>query len=593
MKRLLLILLALLLLTGCAVDEPEPPQTTAPPAPTEPPTAYLASSAVEQQSGGAVRAYLPAAGNYIGLAVMGENPVLISDLSSLTMLEGETGVVKATLKTGESISADNMTFCYTDAGLSYYRASEREVVLVNDALRQIGKAELPEDVETLPAVSISAQEAYYCRGKEIRALNLQTGISRIVKTQVCQSVELLGGYFDGQILALQVTDDQERISTVFISSQDGQTILEDVQLLALQTWDDRYMTQQKDGIVLQQLFGTKDGTPMNLDTAETVQPLLKMNGAISYTKDENYLTLNYYDLTTGKRSASVCLLGLDAPTAIACGSRYVWILSAENGGQMLYRWDVTLSATEDETNFVFPVYTKENQDTAGLDACRARAEQILQTYGVKILVGEDALAMSGGYELEEEYQVHAVNHVMDELEKIFKLFPDGFLANSLKDGQVCVGIVRGIAGDKSMAHFYNAGNAYIIMTVDGSLRQNFIHGYGYVMDSKVLGNSRDFDTWKKLNPKGFDYDYNYYEYTQKADSELLSGDTRAFVDAYSMTYPHEDRCRIFVAAMSEDNKEVFESDIMQKKLKRVSEGIREAWDLEKSSEVFLWERYLN
>ena len=59
-----------------------------------------------------------------------------------------------------------------------------------------------------------------------------------------------------------------------------------------------------------------------------------------------------------------------------------------------------------------------------------------------------------------------------------------------------------------------------------------------------------------------------------------------------MTFPHEDRCRIFVTAMAEGNAEVFESETMQKKLQRVCDGIREAWDLEKTTEVFLWEQYL-
>ena len=591
MKRFLLILLALMLLTGCGVDEPVQ-QATQPTQPTEPAGLYIANGATEQQTGGAIRAYMPDGNNYIGLAMMGENPVLISDLSALTMLEGEKGLVKASLKVGESIRVDNITFHVTDDGLSYYRASEREVVLLNNQLRQIAKGELPAEVETLPVVSVQKQEAYYCKGKEIRALDLQTGISRIVKTQVCQSVELIDGYFDGELLGLRITDDQEKVSTIYISSESGQTVMEGAELINLKTSENEYMTLQKDGIVQQQIFGSRDGTPQNLDTAEIVQPLLKIGGAISYTKEENYLTLNYYDLTTGKHSASIRLLGLSEPIAIAGAGQYVWFLSSENGRQMLYRWDVTQSPSGNDADYVFPVYTKENQDVAGLEACRERAAKLQETYGVNILIGEAALEMSGGYELEEEYQVHAVNMVMDELEKTFRLFPDDFLSKSLKSGELRVAIVRSISGDKSMAHFYNAGNAYILLAVDGNLRQNFIHGFGYVMDSKVLGNSRDFDTWKKLNPKGFDYDYNYYEYTQKDDSDYLSGETRAFVDAYSMTYPHEDRCRIFVAAMSEGSADVFESETMQKKLKRVKDGIREAWDLEKSDETFLWEQYL-
>lgn len=591
MKRLIVILLALLMLTGCAQDASEV-KDTQPTQPPEPEGIYIANSSVEQQSGGAVRAYLPEAGNYIGLAAMGENVVLVSDLSALTLLEGEKGIIKNTLKAGESIQVDTMDFCYTDAGLSYYRASEREVVLVNSELRQVAKAELPEKVETRPAVSIQNQEAYYCQGKEIRALSLQTGISRIVKTQVCQSLELTGNYFDGSVLALLVTDEQERQKTIYISSETGQTLEEEAELLDLQTWGDSYMTLQKDGVVQQQLFGKKGETPKNLDTKTPMQAMLKMNGAIDCIPEENYLRLDYYDLVSGKLSASIRLMGVSEPIAITCGSRYIWFLASENGSQMLYRWDVTQSPTGDGQDYVFPVYTKENQDTAGLQACRERAKTIFDTYGVNILVGADALEMAGGYILEEEYQVHAVNMVMDELEKVFALFPQDFLRTSVKNGEIRIGIVRSISDDKNMVQFYNSGHAYIILAVDGNIRQNFIHGFGYVMDSHVLGNSRDFDKWNKLNPSKFEYDYSYYLYTQKDDSPYLAGEERAFVDAWSMTFPHEDRCRIFVTAMAEGNAEVFESETMQKKLQRVCDGIREAWDLEKSTEVFLWEQYL-
>lgn len=592
MKRFLLILLALMLLSGCAVDEP-PVQTTQPPAPTEPPSSYIANSAVEQQSGGAVRAYMPSGGKYIGLAVLGNDPVVVTDLSALIMVDAQTGKTKASLKAGESIRTDDITFGHTDQGISYYRSSEREVVVVNASLRQVAKGQLPAELETLPVVSIGAQEAYYCWGKEIRALDLQTGISRIVKSQVCQSLELLNGYFDARVLELQITDDQERISRVYISSENGQTLREDVQIQNLQTWDDQYMAVVKDGIVEQQLFGKKEEAPRNLDTQEQVKALLKMNGAVRYTVDENYLTLYYYDLTTGKQSATVKLLGLSEPVAISCGSDAVWFIASENGNSLLYRWDIAMTPSQDDTQYVFPMFTRENQDTAGLEACKARAQQIFETYGVEILVGEAVKEMTGGYEITDEYQVWAINHTMDILEKTIKTFPQDFFKNSLKSGTVRVGILREIAGDKSMVHFYNAGNAYILLTVDGNVKQNFIHGFGYVMDSKVLGNSRDFDTWDKLNPKGFAYDYNYYQYNEKAEkSEYLTGDTRAFVDAWSMTYPHEDRCRIFVAAMTPDNQEVFASTTMQKKLQRVCDGIREAWDLEKVPTAYPWELYL-
>ena len=66
----------------------------------------------------------------------------------------------------------------------------------------------------------------------------------------------------------------------------------------------------------------------------------------------------------------------------------------------------------------------------------------------------------------------------------------------------------------------------------------------------------------------------------------------AFIDSYSMSFPGEDRARIMEYAMTPGNEERFQSPTMQAKLKKLSQGIREAFGLRKSPEEFLWEQYL-
>ena len=45
--------------------------------------------------------------------------------------------------------------------------------------------------------------------------------------------------------------------------------------------------------------------------------------------------------------------------------------------------------------------------------------------------------------------------------------------------------------------------------------------------------------------------------------------------------------------MAEGNAHCFESETMQKKLLQLCRGIREAFGLKKSTEIFLWEQYLH
>jgi len=59
-----------------------------------------------------------------------------------------------------------------------------------------------------------------------------------------------------------------------------------------------------------------------------------------------------------------------------------------------------------------------------------------------------------------------------------------------------------------------------------------------------------------------------------------------------MSFPSEDRARIFYYAMTEGNEELFTSSTLQAKLKTLCEGIREAYGWQKESQVFPWEQYL-
>ena len=534
MKRLIWLILALLLvLCGCGAEEVTPTETTeATVPPTEPVIIYMANSSVEQQTGGAVRVYVPEEDTYIGMGTLAGDVVLVSDLSKLTLVDGETGKLGASIKVGETISCEATDFTSSDKGVSFYRADGLELVFLNNKLQQQSKVEIPEGITGRPSISHTNQEIYYCQGKEVRALHLETGISRLVKEQVCQSIELVASHLDGTMLACKVVE-------------------------------------------------------------EDLIAAFEQGGAYRYYEQEGALVLDYYDLTTGTHSAQVRMVGVSQPIAVTADDTYIWILAVENNQTMLYRWDAKLSPTGNEHSYIEPLYTRENPNTEGLKQCKERATELKDKYGITFRVGSTAMKETGGYELEEEYQVQALTKMMDDLETVLPKFPSKFLKKSLSNGKIYVSLVRSIPGNKEMVQFYVDGNAYIVLAASDNVAKNFLCGVAYIIDSHVLGNSRDYDTWKKLNPSGFDYDYNYYVYKKHADSKYLSGSKRYFVDTYSMTFPHEDRSRLFAAAMMDGNEKVFESKYMQAKLKRMCQGIREAYGYEKNGKTYIWEQYLN
>ena len=81
------------------------------------------------------------------------------------------------------------------------------------------------------------------------------------------------------------------------------------------------------------------------------------------------------------------------------------------------------------------------------------------------------------------------------------------------------------------------------------------------------------------------------ETDSKASSSVyLTPERRAFVDSYSMSFPVEDRARIFENAMLPGKEDLFQTDTMQAKLRAICQGIRESYDL--PQEPCLWEQYL-
>lgn len=594
MKRLILVLLAVFMLAGCAPkEELSSGEKEVQGEQTQNVNIYIANSSVEQQTKGAVKVYVPEEDTYIGMSTMGENVVLATDLTQLILMDGETGDLGASIKVGEPISCEATDFTVSEHGVSYYREDGQELVFLDTQLRQQAKVEIPADISGHPCVSHANQEVYYCKDKEVRALHLQTGISRLVKSQVCQSIELVASHLDGTMLACRVINEQGAENMLYLDSATGQTLDDVSRLTDIQTGATEYLVSRTEGIVDQQIFGSLDGEAQVLTVEEPVTAVFPLNGAYRWYMDEGTLVMDYYDFATGTHSAQVRMVGVGEPIAVAADSKYIWFLAMEGETEMLYRWDVSASPTGNAHNYIIPLYTRSEPNVQGLQQCAQRAMELKEKYGLYVHVGEEALEVTGGYELVSEYLVPSMSAMMDRIEVLLSQFPSGFWEESLAKGDLHISLVRSIAGNKEMVQFYENGDAYVLLQASENIEDNFLHGVAYIIDSHVLGNSRDYDTWKKLNPEEFDYDYHYYNYHKYGDSEYLSDENRYFADAYAMTFPHEDRCRLFVHAMLDGNEEIFKTDAMQAKLKRMCQGIRESYGYEKDGNTYQWERYLN
>lgn len=581
MKKLLLFLLVCVMLTACSGQQEETTsaETTVPPVVG----LYDPEHPIEKSTNGAVRAYPMETDDCTGLLTMGDKLVVVSE-NKLTVLQGDLCETVADL----DVKVEYMCISAAETGIAYYDAEGKQIVLLNPRLQKSTSYALPENLQGKPMINLSKQQAFYCDGKELRSLNLQTGISRLIRTFNDETLDLTGIYFDGAVLSCEITLDENR-QRMYLSTENGQTLSQDGNLYNLKTNGDRYFAERLDGPVNQRIFGTLNGDAksLNLDeSAGLLSSALPLGGVVSYLSGEAGLQMSFYNLDTGLKTAAITLEEVTEPVAFLADSRYVWMIAMESEKQVLYRWDLSLSSVQEDSVYTGVLYTYQNPDTEGLAQLKKRVEEMNQNYGVRIAIWEDAMKNPGNYTFKPEHHVSVISEKLDALETVLAHFPKKFLQVTVEAGWVRICLVRSIESGEGFVQYWSGGDCYGAISMDADIKEAFLRCAAYGIDSHVMGNSRDFDTWNQLNPSGFSYG-------QEANEKYLEGESRAFVDAESTVNPHEDRSRIIACAMMEGNAELFASATMQAKLLRVCEGIREAYGLEKSKETYIWEQYLN
>ena len=583
MKKLLPVLLAvLILLAGCGKQTADPTGTE--PKPTQP-----TEQAKPLQ---AVQTYSLEQANYCDLRAMGNRLLLVGDDGTLSVVQETTGAVTAQVTAeNPNLHLNPLHLDVSTQGVAYYVPATHEVVLLNPQLQENDRIALPETIQGDPVIHLAANEVYYCLPGQILAMDLQSGISRMVRSHGYANQQLLGMFFEGKMLCCRFTAIDGSIEIFYISGENGQTLYEgDGGIHTLYTGADGYFAGRLDGVAHQWLVGSlEEKCKAFLPQEQKYASALPMGGVVGYNSGADTI-LRYYDLESGVCTSQATLSGTADPIAFQVAQNVVWVLTHAGEQQALCRWDVSKTLIEETESCLAERTTLDNPNEAGLAECVERAEQMSQTYHIKIAVWQDALAVTGGHEAAAEYQVSTVNQMLDSLEAVLQQFPEGFLKKTLTSGDIYVNLVRTVNGDSSFQHFWLDGNCHMLIGCRENAGEAFLYGFGFALDSHILGNSRKLDNWNKLNPKGFDYSY---ENASRADAEqYLGGEDPAFLEERAMYFPTNDRSSVFCYAMSPKGADVFASETMQAKLVSLCKGIREAYGLEKSEQTYPWEQYL-
>jgi len=619
MKRLLPILLALLLLCGCSTP-PEPIEaTTIPTAPTTPPSEPAGLLEPEHElevlTQGALKVYPLNRDNTAGIFPFGDELLLLcyDNGSQLTKLSGETLTKTASAHLDCTLLPDDPSLQVSSKGITYFDSVLKDLVYLDRDLNEVKRFECPEEILGTPVLSADRKHLYYLTADSLRSINLESGIDRLVRQMSYSSQKLAGLHWDDTLIECQVSDEVGSPSQLFLLASTGELLCESSTHLDLATTSQRYFTTRQDGAYLEMLTGTEDSPVLMLHyphLGSAAYPILEHNLILTAAKTENQVILDCFRLDDGTHPYSLTLPGNCSPWAIVPVSdgSGAWLILYDGtlGSDLLCRWDYEASTVEDDTVYIGIRRTANQPDEDSLEFCREVAADLSAKHGVQILTWTDATDVQPwDYTLIEEHQVPLILQTLSRLDSALSVYPEGFLreaASEMGDGILRIGLVREIPGNADSGALTDAagiqfwddatGNPYLILQIREDMEQHLYHEIFHVIESRIFSLSKALDDWEKLNPPGFSYDYSYLYYQDREDFDLISDNTRSFIDLYSMTFPKEDRARIMEYAMTANRADYFTSPVMQAKLRALCIGIREAYGLKHTEELLLWEQYL-
>ncbi len=291
--------------------------------------------------------------------------------------------------------------------------------------------------------------------------------------------------------------------------------------------------------------------------------------------EEETVDLTRYDCATGSPDAKITMkYGPDEyPFFLhfyTAGDNIIFLGKVrETAGLFLWKPE----KLESERNYGIlteHTYTEENKHLAA---------KIEKDYSVKVNYGKDGVKFFDGYAVVTEEDENLIHTALTSLDTFFGKLPAGFMdelcslspsydkteifltgkiipntfdSQSINDAAAFVGI-------------YGDTQNMVIDITGYSLETTISHEFMHVIENVIFDhgsaddNLEQFSRWSMLNPDDFTYYFSYtdsdgrtlgYDATEYNGSYYFEGgslqiDDVYFVDGYSMTYPAEDRARIF------------------------------------------------
>lgn len=640
-KWLSMMLVLALLLSGCSKPEADSqPDTTVPPTqstepstesaapsetnPTDPSTEpfepdprpdfglYLEGSSIEISTKGAVKQFALEQTDAYAILPVGDGLLVFSgdDDTLITYYREDQPSICLSVP-GTFVYPDDLVFRVTTDGFALFDSKESEVEFYDYEFNLLDALELPTAMMGSPAITADKSRVYYFLDSGLFYTDVESGISKRLMECTYEQQCLEGLLFQDSVIECQVLSG-EQPEVFYVYAATGEILSSSTMMPSVSTDEQWYFAQYYDSIYNQLLFGKRGGAIQALTPEygyEDAVALPKLRSAILYLEAQSGCVLDLYDLTDGKRSASVVLPGLSMPWSVreSTNPQRIWFLAMDEvtSEQSLYCWEPERSPTEDTKNYVGPYYTASKPDTEGLERIRLRLKELESQYGIRLRMYEDAVSKPpSDYSFVAEYRVPVYEHYLPILERVLSSYPKDFLKklgkNTSDNEKLTICLVGGAYGDNEAGALSQAdgvqyilnGNFYLALVMNEAFEGTFYHEVYHAIDIYILGQISNFDFWDTLNPDGFRYDNDYLANMNREDYQYLEGNNRYFIDMYSMSFAKEDRARVMEYAMQVGNEEYFQSKHMQAKLSMLCKAIREAFGMKKYEGELVWEQYL-
>lgn len=607
MKRLYLILIALILLTGCTKNTPETtlPETTA--APTEPPIPWIQELGRPWDEKGAL-VELPLTipdGLHYDSAVAFDGDLLLWSIDNhrenirtteLCLVDLDTGKVaaQAELDFGEFVSpqvlGNSIFLCDSQSG---------KVLELNHGLETVNNWNL-DPMEANFHMGADEKLYIYEWGGKLSVLDLKTGEKKSVMGD-----DVFIDYFSpaGSIAGFTYYHpDTGEARNALVDLNTGAVMEPSLQKeFSYVDWKQGTWLCElyRDGSVT--YVTDESGTVYRADMGYDSLRLIDGNTLIRTWEDGCNISLHDLSgktLATAKITASPYSFtsSLIIPSETYGG--YFLLLSDYGSSQRLLYWDTSVELPGEDVAFE-PVPEPDEAEAR----IRERVDQIEQTYGVNIRIGDDCERSFYDFSAEIVADWYSVEDALYVLEEALAAYPPNFFPQLCYDDVRSVDIYLVGTLTATNPEYVETYEAFVqeeydchVMVVDIFLSDvdTYFHEFSHIIDSFLEWDSWNREdaifsdeTWSSLNPDwfpGYTYDYSWQQYVE---------DYSAFVDSYSTINPTEDRARVLEYAMSEYGYWTFEdADILISKLEYYCRCIRDAFDTTGWPSELIWEQYL-